>query len=29
VLFGSPCIRHERKSMKEKTLKLAKKVQGM
>lgn len=29
VLFGSPCIRHERKSMKEKTLKLAKKVPGM
>lgn len=29
VLFGSPCIRHKRKSMKEKTLKFAKKVPGM
>lgn len=29
VLFGSPCIRHERKSMKEKTLKFAKKVPGL
>lgn len=29
ALFGSPCIRHKRKSMKEKTLKFAKKVPGM
>ena len=29
VLFGSPCIRHAKKSIKEKTLKFAKKVPGM
>jgi len=29
VLFGSPCIRHERKSVKEKVLKTIKKLPGM
>ncbi|MDD6223460.1 MAG: alpha/beta hydrolase [bacterium] len=29
VLFGSPCVRHERKSLKESLLKKAKKIPGM